>query len=213
MNRRWKNRPEGSNWGDFGADDQRGRLNLLTPEKVRQGAAEVRDGRSFCLSLPLDLPGGNSVNPKRHPPKLGPVWESGDLYFNYVWNERSPGMMDITSDEVISAVNSDRSATWKAGRNARFEHASILDAKILMGTKQGSPDTFLPARTVEEEPTPVALPMNFDWRTDPRAEKCPSLKEIRDQANCGSCWAFSSTGAVESAYHIKMNKGPSVPVT
>jgi len=52
--RRWVQRPPGSTWGDFGPDDQLGRLNLLTPEKVRQGVAEVRDGRSFCLSLPLD---------------------------------------------------------------------------------------------------------------------------------------------------------------
>src|SRR6266568_2107963 len=37
---RWKRRPEGSTWGDFGPDDQLGRLNLLTPEKVRQGDAE-----------------------------------------------------------------------------------------------------------------------------------------------------------------------------
>jgi len=31
-NKRWVNRPEGSTWGDFGEDDQRGRINLLTPE-------------------------------------------------------------------------------------------------------------------------------------------------------------------------------------
>ena len=61
---RWKRRPEGSTWGDFGADDQLGRLNLLTPEKVRQGVAEVREGRVFCLSLPLDLPGGNILYPE-----------------------------------------------------------------------------------------------------------------------------------------------------
>jgi hypothetical protein len=30
---RWTRRPEGSNWGDFGMDDQIGRLNLITPEQ------------------------------------------------------------------------------------------------------------------------------------------------------------------------------------
>src|SRR5215813_6250120 len=39
---RWKRRPPGSTWGDFGSDDQRGRLNLLTPKKVLQGVAEVK---------------------------------------------------------------------------------------------------------------------------------------------------------------------------
>ena len=28
--KRWKRRPEGSTWGDWGDDDQLGRLNLLT---------------------------------------------------------------------------------------------------------------------------------------------------------------------------------------
>jgi hypothetical protein len=42
---RWVKRPEGSTWGDFGPDDQRGRINLLTPEKIKQGV-----GKS-CLLL------------------------------------------------------------------------------------------------------------------------------------------------------------------
>ena len=39
--------PPGSTWGDFGADDERGRLNLLTPAKVLQGIAEVRVGENL----------------------------------------------------------------------------------------------------------------------------------------------------------------------
>ena len=37
--KRWVQRPPGSNWGDFGDDDQLGRLNLITPQCVRQAAA------------------------------------------------------------------------------------------------------------------------------------------------------------------------------
>ena len=42
MSGRWTIRPEGSNWGDFGPDDEYGRLNLLTREKVLHGIAEVK---------------------------------------------------------------------------------------------------------------------------------------------------------------------------
>lgn len=60
MAQRWKQAPPGSSWGEFGPNDQRGRMNLVTPEKVLQGIAEVKEGRTFCLSLPLDVPGGAS---------------------------------------------------------------------------------------------------------------------------------------------------------
>ena len=56
MNKRWKNRPNGSTWGDFGPDDQVGRINLLTPERRLEAVKEVKAGISFCLSLPLDYP-------------------------------------------------------------------------------------------------------------------------------------------------------------
>ena len=42
--KRWKYRPEGSTWGDWGDDDQLGRLNLITPKKVLEGIAEVKEG-------------------------------------------------------------------------------------------------------------------------------------------------------------------------
>ena len=52
----------------LGPDDQLGRLNLLTADKVLQGVAEVKEGKTFCLSLPLDYPGGSVINPRRRPP-------------------------------------------------------------------------------------------------------------------------------------------------
>ncbi|MFD1751885.1 hypothetical protein ACFSDD_21670 [Salipiger marinus] len=51
----WVNRPEGSNWGDFGPDDQLGTLNYIGPDQRRAAAAEIVEGQAFCLSLPLDL--------------------------------------------------------------------------------------------------------------------------------------------------------------
>jgi kynurenine formamidase len=111
MAKRWKRRPEGSTWGDWGEDDQRGRLNLLTPERLKRAVAEVKEGLSFCLSLPLNLPGGNAVNPKRHPPTFQPVFIEGDVYFNYVWDKYVPGNMDVTCDEAIM-LYSQYSTQW-----------------------------------------------------------------------------------------------------
>jgi len=97
---RWKRRPEGSTWGDFGPDDQLGRLNLLTPEKVKQGVAEVREGLSFCLSLPLDYPGGNVLNPRRHPPVLRPTTRGKRPNMNYRLALDDENLTDVVSDDL-----------------------------------------------------------------------------------------------------------------
>lgn len=97
---RWKNRPAGSNWGDFGLNDQAGRLNLLTPQKVRQGTAEVRIGRSFCLSLPLNFPGGNVLNPRRFPPVLRPTLRQGLPLMNYRLALEDADQTDVLSDDI-----------------------------------------------------------------------------------------------------------------
>lgn len=97
---RWKHRPPGSTWGDFGPDDQLGRLNLLTPDKLRQGIAEVRDGLSFCLSLPLDYPGGNVLNPARHPPVLRPTLRQGRVNFNSRIADLLADRSDVICDDL-----------------------------------------------------------------------------------------------------------------
>ena len=100
-NPRWKQRPPGSNWGDFGPDDQRGRMNWVTPEKVRQGIAEVKEGLTFVLSLPLDYPGGNALNPRRHPPRLASTFRGGKHNFAYEARQDNPQHTDVLCDDVV----------------------------------------------------------------------------------------------------------------
>ena len=100
-NPRWKRRPPGSTWGDWGPDDELGRLNLLTPRKVLEGVAEVKEGLSFCLSLPLDYPGGSKLNPRRNPPELRPTLRGGLPNFNYPVGREDPKFTDIICDDVV----------------------------------------------------------------------------------------------------------------
>jgi len=107
---RWTIRPEGSNWGEFGPDDQRGRLNLLTPEKVLQGIAEVRAGKVFCLSLPLDYPGGNYHDLQRRPPQLAPVIRNGRTKYNL---RSQPQHTDVYCDDCAT-LHTHYSTHWDA---------------------------------------------------------------------------------------------------
>jgi kynurenine formamidase len=98
---RWKHRPPGSNWGEFGPDDQRGRMNLVTREKVLQGVAEVKEGITFCLSLPLDYPGGQVLNPRRAPPRLAATARDGKQFFCRPLADYNARMTDVICDDQV----------------------------------------------------------------------------------------------------------------
>jgi kynurenine formamidase len=45
------------NWGRWGDEDERGALNLLTPEVVQRAAASIRTGRVYPLGIPIQAEG------------------------------------------------------------------------------------------------------------------------------------------------------------
>ena len=71
-----------NNWGRWGDDDERGTVNLLTPDAVRRGAACVRSGKRLTLGMRLSPDGPQAglvpgrINPQHvmialHTPSLG----------------------------------------------------------------------------------------------------------------------------------------------
>jgi kynurenine formamidase len=46
--------PEPQNWGRWGADDERGAMNLVDAERVRDAAQLVTEGRVVSLSMPIE---------------------------------------------------------------------------------------------------------------------------------------------------------------
>lgn len=102
LERRWVQRPEGSNWGDFGVDDQLGSLNLISRERIRAAASEIRVGIAFGLSLPLDYPGGRVLAPHRRPPQLRSTTRHGREFFNYSFRHEGPSFCDIGCDDEVT---------------------------------------------------------------------------------------------------------------
>ncbi|VWB26020.1 transcriptional regulator [Burkholderia lata] len=113
MNPRWNHRPPGSNWGDFGDDDQKGRLNWLTPQKTLEGVREVREGHVFSLSLPLDVPHGGGLNARRRPPAIMPALLHDKPYFGYRADEQVAHATDVVCDDAF-CLHSQFSTQWDA---------------------------------------------------------------------------------------------------
>ena len=118
--RRWVNRPQGSNWGDYGDDDQLGSLNRIGPEEIRAAVAEVREGIAFCLSLPLDYPGGRILAPHRSPPKLRPTTRQGHPYFNYGFRHELSSLCDLGCDDEVT-LSTQYSTQWDGFAHIGYE--------------------------------------------------------------------------------------------
>jgi hypothetical protein len=55
------------NWGRWGAEDEKGTLNYITPDKIRAAAALVRSGHSVSMSIPINTTAGpDNPNPAIH---------------------------------------------------------------------------------------------------------------------------------------------------
>jgi kynurenine formamidase len=59
-----------TNWGRWGNDDERGALNLLTPEVLKAAAASIRTGRVYPLGIPIQPEGVPLVDYRGKPMRL-----------------------------------------------------------------------------------------------------------------------------------------------
>lgn len=100
----------------------------------------------------------------------------------------------ITNLRHIKEFNS-RGETYKKGIN-RFAALTPTEFKSYLG---GKPSVDRRNTKVEEKVI-VNAPESLDWRDK------NVVNQIKDQGECGSCWAFSATQAQESAWALKKNE-------
>lgn len=105
------NRPDC--WDDLAPGDRIGRLALLDEAAALRGVAEVREGLTFCLSLPQDYPGGDSFSPGRQPPRLRPTNRRGKPFFLYDMDQEMPGAPDVVNDDAVE-ITLQYSTHWDA---------------------------------------------------------------------------------------------------
>lgn len=90
------------------------------------------------------------------------------------------GYLHPLSDDFIESINKQKT-TWKAGRNFNPDIPMQYIIKLMGALPE---DKKLPQ--LEHSLFDVPIPDNFDSRDE--WPHCPTIREIRDQGSCGSCW-------------------------
>jgi cathepsin H len=92
----------------------------------------------------------------------------------------------------IIAHNSNPDRTWDMGVN----HLTDMTSEEQMEYYQVMEPQECSATASPRTPVSGEVPDSFDWRDQ------DMVSPVKDQQKCGSCWTFSTTGAMEAHYKI-----------
>ena len=100
------------------------------------------------------------------------------------------------TENDINEINSNPENTFTAGHNKFSTYTDSEFNKMLGGLP--SDEEFEGASVMELSTDNLAA--NVDWRSK------GAVNSVKDQGNCGSCWAFAATASVEGHHQVKSGK-------
>ncbi|XP_032824759.2 procathepsin L-like isoform X1 [Petromyzon marinus] len=136
-------------------------------------------------------------------PELSPEWESWKEFHGKTYGEEEEGWRRMIWEKnlkMISMHNLEHSMgkhTWSMGMN-QFSDMTTEEFRQLMLCFKGWNSTGKDSNgSAFMAPADFEAPENVDWR------KQGYVTDVKDQYNCGSCWAFSTTGSLEGQHKRK----------
>jgi kynurenine formamidase len=120
-----------SNRGRWGDDDQRGTLNLITPDAVRRGIAAARAGRVFSLAIPFDRE-GPQWDDVHMPERINPELRTHTVNVSFTGDLR-----DFTTSDDAFCMGSQAATHWDSLAHAGYDGRLYNDTPSSVVTGDG----------------------------------------------------------------------------
>ena len=159
------------------------------------------------LALALAAGSATAAQPKHHQ-LTGYTFEQYQIDFEKVYGESEIKFrkeLFVSNFAKVQKHNSDSKQTYKQGVN-KFTDMAEAEYKTFKGSKRTGGRETTNEILFKDHPKLLTAMQNqnadsIDWRKTSPSVVTP----VKDQASCGSCWAFSATEVLET--HIAIETG------